>query len=124
MNIHLSSPVKFDSIGNFISLEMVGLVKAGYPVTDMQDSSEGVSLEHFLVSDYGHSYLLRVQENKLAAKGIYLGDLVVLDSRRKPVGKDLVAVYQNDRWVVDYYESMTTNDQIAGVVTSVIRKMY
>ena len=126
MNTNLLVPQKFIEQGNLLHLPMLGLIKAGYPIADEQYGAGGVSLEHFLLQNSDNTYLLKVQGDSLVHEGIKRGDLVILDAKRTPKEDDIVAACIDDKWTVNYLKSLglTDNNNIGGVVVSVIRKYY
>ncbi len=125
MKPNLNTPQKFNPQGNFFKVPMLGSIKAGFPVSDEQYDGEGVSLEHFLLANPDKTYLLRVQDENLLSEGIRPGDLVILDAKRTPTENDIVAACIDDRWTVNHFKSLDSqNREIGGVVVSVIRKFY
>lgn len=126
METILTTPQAFSPGGNYFTLPLKGYVKAGFPLNDEHAHDEGVSLEHFLLSDPQKTYLLRVQNNSLYEEGIRPGDLVILDAKRTPRDNDIVAACIDDEWIVNRFTSVSLKgkNRIGGVVISVIRKFY
>lgn len=124
-----------------LSLPLLGTIKAGVP-TQEDSSDEPVSLDQYLVPSPGHSYLLRVSGDSMINEGITPGDLVILDKKREPKNKDIVAALIDNEWTLKYfhnengsvylsaanpkYPELHPKDtlSIGGVVTSVIKKYY
>ncbi len=125
----------------FFSLPLLGVIKAGFPVAD-DFQQESVSLDQYLVGNPGFTFLLRVSGDSMINEGIREGDLVILDRKREPRNKDVIAAYIDNQWTLKYFnrnngkvylsaanpkyppmfpqESLVTG----GVVVSVIRKYY
>lgn len=132
---------KLEPDNNFFSLPLLGVIKAGFPIADDQES-EFISLDQYLIGNPGFTYLLRVAGDSMQEEGIRPGDLVILDRRREPHNKDIIAAYIDNQWTLKYfnkennrvyltaanpkYPPMYPQDSLVngGVVVSVIRKYY
>ncbi len=125
-----------------VRLPFIGVIKAGPPVAEEGLTNESVSLDEFLVTAPGYTYLLRVSGDSMINEGINPDDLVVIDKMRTPRNGDVVAACVDGEWTVKYFRErngqpflepanpkyqaifpQATMD-IGGVVVSVIRKYY
>ena len=123
-------------------LPMLGRIKAGSPTAMDAYETDPVSLDQFLVQHPGHTFLLRVSGDSMIDEGIHTGDLVILDKKREPRNKDIVAALIDDEWTLKYFHNengsvfLTAANpkypplypkqslDIGGVVVSVIKKYY
>jgi len=123
-------------------IPFLGRIKAGPPTQDDSYDDDPVSLDQYLVQHPGHTYLLRVSGDSMIDEGIKQGDLVILDKKREPRDRDIVAALIDDEWTLKYfrneegkiylsaanpnYPPLHPKDSlsIGGVVVSVIKKYY
>jgi repressor LexA len=121
---------------------MLGSIKAGPPTQDDQYEADPISLDQYLVQNPGHTYLLRVSGDSMVEEGIKQGDLVILDKKREPREKDIVAALIDNEWTLKYFHNKDgqvflsaanpnypplhpkESLSIGGVVVSVIKKYY
>lgn len=122
-------------------LKMLGTVQAGFPTTAEEDAhANTVSLDRWLIEHPQGSYLLTVSGDSMIEAGIMEGDMVIVDRTRSPKTGDIVVAEVDHDWTMKYYirrgEQVILRPanrqypdihpqeqlQIAGVVSSVIRK--
>mgnify|MGYP001582256438 CR=1 FL=1 len=121
-------------------LRVLGTVQAGFPTTAEQELSDTMSLDQFLIQNPEASYLLEVSGDSMVGAGIVEGDMVIVDRSRQPKNGDIIVASVDNDWTMKYYikegskiilrpANKRFTDiipdqelQIAGVVTSVIRK--
>lgn len=121
-------------------LRVLGTVQAGFPTTAEQELSDTMSLDQFLIQNPEASYLLEVSGDSMIGAGIVEGDMVIVDRSRQPKNGDIIVASVDNDWTMKYYikegskiilrpANKRFTDiipdqelQIAGVVTSVIRK--
>lgn len=133
---------KLTPSNNFFSLPLLGSIKAGYPASSEEYEYESVSLDQYLVTTPGYSYLLRVSGDSMIGAGINEGDLVVIDKKRVPKNGDIIAALIDNEWTLKHYYKEGNSVYLkaanpkyqpifpqetlinGGVVVSVIRKYY
>ncbi len=121
-------------------LRVLGTVQAGFPTTAEQELSDTMGLDQFLIQNPEASYLLEVSGDSMIGAGIVEGDMVIVDRSRQPKNGDIIVASVDNDWTMKYYikegskiilrpANKRFTDiipdqelQIAGVVTSVIRK--
>jgi len=127
---------------DLMSIPLLGSIKAGYPTpADAQYDSQVRLYELFDNISYG-SFALKVSGDSMIDEGIKQGDLVILDKKREPRDRDIVAALIDDEWTLKYfrneegkiylsaansnYPPLHPKDSlsIGGVVVSVIKKYY
>lgn len=121
-------------------LRVLGSVQAGFPTPAEEDITDTMSLDDFLIANPQASYLLKVNGDSMIGAGIVEGDMVIVDRSRTPKSGDIVVANVDGDWTMKYYVKRSERIflraankkypdihpqdelQVAGVVTSVIRK--
>lgn len=123
-------------------LRVLGTVQAGFPTATEEAEAETVSLDEFLVENPTSTFLLTVNGDSMVDAGILQGDMVLVDRSKSPRNNDIVIARVGTDWTMKYlvkrsnssrfilrpanklYRDIHPDDetQIAGVVTSVVRK--
>lgn len=122
-------------------LRVLGTVQAGFPTDTEEEESETMSLDDFLVENPTSTFVLTVNGDSMIEAGILEGDRVLVDRSKAPRGNDIVIARVGNDWTMKYYIPMSSSKfvlrpanheykdihpdeetQIAGVVTSVVRK--
>lgn len=145
--LHKSELIDIDANGRLLpgpmryQIRMLGIVEAGFPDSAEEDSGEPLSLEDLLIVNPQDTFLLKVSGDSMIDAGILDGDLVVVDrlipaqvgniviaevdgewtmKRLHQVGKKKILLAANKKYppIEPKHEL-----RIAGVVTSVIRKL-
>lgn len=127
---------------NTTLIPFLGSIKAGFPTQDPVYNEDPVSLDQYLVPNPGYAFLLRVSGDSMIDEGIKQGDLVILDKKREPKDRDIVAALIDNEWTLKYFRNedgkvflAAANPKyptlhpkeslsIGGVVVSVIKKYY
>jgi SOS regulatory protein LexA len=138
MNTHTNNLVPLSTP---VLLPFLGRIKAGLPTNDAYED-DPVFLDQYLVKHPGYTFLLRVSGDSMIDEGIHTGDLVILDKKREPRNKDIVAALIDNEWTLKYFHQeegkvyLTAANakypplypkeslNIGGVVVSVIKKYY
>ncbi len=121
-------------------LRVLGTVQAGFPTAAEEQDVDTMSLDDYLLDHPDASYMLTVNGDSMIEAGIVAGDLVVVDRKKTPKDGDIVIAEVDHEWTMKYllhqngkaflrpanvnYPDIHPHDElnIAGVVTSVIRK--
>lgn len=121
-------------------LRVLGTVRAGFPSVAEEELVDTLSLDQYLISRPEASYMLTVSGDSMIDAGIMPGDMVIVERGKQPSGGDIVVAEVDSEWTMKYY--LKRGDEvilrpankkypdirprselnIAGVVTSVIRK--
>lgn len=126
----------------FSPMPQTGIVKAGFPTMADEDISDLVSFDEYLVHRPESTFVLHVSGDSMIEAGIHEGDLVVIDRQQSVRPGDIVVANVDGEWTLKYYQKrggsivlLPANKlykpiypeqslEIAGVVTSVIRKYH
>ncbi len=126
----------------FQALRQLGTVKAGWPSPAEEENVDTLSLDDWLIQNKEASFMLKVDGDSMIDAGIVPGDHVIIQRGRQPRNGDIVIAEVDNEWTMKYYEKQgqvitlmpanknygpihaKTELKIAGVVTSVIRKLY
>ncbi len=135
-------PVTSSFTNPSVLVPFLGRIKAGSPTQEDAYNEDPISLDQYLVTNPGHTFLLRVSGDSMIDEGIHQGDLVILDKKREPKNNDIVAALIDDEWTLKYFHNKEgqvylsaanrkypplhprESLSIGGVVTSVIKKYY
>lgn len=125
-----------------LSLPMLGVIKAGYPVPAEIQEDNFLNLHLLFESMSNASYALTVSGNSMIDAGIHEGDIVIINKTAGVKNGDIVAAIVDGEWTVKYfYQKNETVElrpanknypvikprehlEIGGVVVNVIRKYY
>lgn len=126
----------------FSPLPQSGIIKAGFPTVADEDITDLVSFDEYLVQRPESTFVLTVSGDSMIEAGIHDGDLVLIDRSHPIKLGDIVAANVDGEWTLKYYKKeegrvvlVPANSQyeniypeqsleIAGVVTSVVRKYH
>jgi len=121
-------------------LRVLGTVAAGFPSPAEEELVDTMSMDEYLISNPGSSFLLTVSGDSMIDAGIMAGDLVIVDRSLSPKSGDVVVAEIDNGWTMKYFQNKNNQIflraankkypdiypeqelRIAGVVTSVIRK--
>ncbi len=121
-------------------LRVLGTVQAGFPSPAEEELADTLSLDQFLIKHPEASYMLTVSGDSMIDAGIMPGDMVIVERGKSPRPGDIVVAEVDHDWTMKYY--LKRGDEVilrpankkyqdirprqelnvAGVVTSVIRK--
>jgi repressor LexA len=136
INMHDAS----DDTYQAMTLPLFGPISAGFAAPVEEQAEELVTLDDYLVKDRNKTFLLRVKGDSMIDAGIFQGDLVVVERDREPRPEDIVVAVLDGEFTLkrlkrnkgkyylqaenSAYADMYALDelQVAGVVTSVIRR--
>lgn len=121
-------------------LRVLGTVQAGFPSPAEEELTDTLSLDQFLIRRPESSYMLTVSGDSMIDAGIMPGDMVIVERGRQPKPGEIVIAEVDHEWTMKYflrrgdevilrpankkYSDIRPRDElnVAGVVTSVIRK--
>jgi SOS regulatory protein LexA len=124
------------------AIPMVGEVAAGFPSPAEEVLCDIISIDEYLITKPGSSFILKVSGDSMIGEGIKPGDLVIVERGRNPKSGDVVLAEVDSEWTLKYftrqgaavvleaanskYPPIKPRDEliIAGVVTAVIRKYH
>ena len=111
------------------SIQKVGTVEAGFPSPggDLQD--EEMSLDDYIIANREASFMVRMKGDAMASRGIYDGDMIVVERGREARTGDFVivrTVEDEGGFVIRNYKDALRefgkDIYIEAVVVAVIRK--
>lgn len=82
---------------------MLGLVEAGIPALAEEEQGESMSIEDYLISDPGSTYLLEVKGDSMIEEGIKEGDIVIVERKSEPKEGDIVIAEVDGGWTMKYF---------------------
>lgn len=119
---------------------VLGLVKAGFPVSAEEVALDSMSLDEFLIEKKEATYLLEVDGDSMIDAQIAPGDLVIAERTNKAKDDDIVIAEVDGEWTMKFYREKagrvwldpankkykaiypTDSLRIAAVVKGVVRK--
>jgi SOS regulatory protein LexA len=122
-------------------ITVLGTIQAGFPTGSEEEATDTISLDNYLVQNPQSSYLLTVSGDSMKDAGIVEGDLVIVDRSKAAKTGEIVVAQIDNEWTLKYlmkekgqaflraantkYPDIHPNNEmnVAGVVTSVIRKL-
>ena len=88
---------------NLLSLPMLGVIKAGYPIPAEVQEDKYLNL-HYLFQDLSAaSFALQVSGDSMLDAGIFDGDYVIIDKQKEPHKGDIVAACVDGEWTVKIF---------------------
>lgn len=124
----------------WLPLRILGEVRAGFPSPAEEENIDTISLDDWLIKNKESSFMLKVSGDSMQDAGIQTGDFVILERGRTPGLGDIVVAEVDGNWTMKFFDKKNgrvtlrpgnkkysviipkEDLQIAGVVTSVIRK--
>ncbi len=121
-------------------LRVLGTVQAGFPTPAEEEEIATLSLDQFLIKHPEASYMLTVSGDSMVDAGIMPGDMVIVERGKQPRIGDIVIAEVDHDWTMKYFLKRgdevilrpankkyadirpRTELNVAGVVTSVVRK--
>lgn len=86
---------------NLSTLPLVGRVAAGYPILAEENIESEVHVGPGLAND--HSFCLRVAGDSMIEAGIFDGDIIIVDGKRRPQKGNVVVALVEDEATVKYF---------------------
>lgn len=123
-----------------ITLQIRGLIMAGWPSPAEEELSDTLTFEAWLVPHKEASWLVRVSTEAMKNNGIIPGDVAILERGRNPKDGDIVVARANEQTVIRKYAIQNNHPvlapaspgfpiilineqvQLLGVVVTIIRK--
>ena len=81
-------------------------VHAGFPNAGEDASASGLNIHHLLVKRPPSTFLMRLRGNEWEDRGIFDGDIVVIDRALDPRKIDLVIWWQGENFVISRFTQM------------------
>ncbi len=121
-------------------ITVLGSIQAGFPTGSEEEITDTMSLDQYLIENPQASYLLHVSGDSMVDAGIVQGDMVIVDRSKKAQAGNIVVAQVDNEWTLKYlmkqknktflraankkYPDIHPEQEmnVAGVVTSVIRK--
>lgn len=95
-------------------------VHAGFPNAAEDHAGGALDFNALLVRHPSSTYCFRISGNGHEDRGIYNGDIAVIDRALKPRHDDLVISFSDEDFIITYYRMLKPHNEMWGVVTSVI----
>ena len=85
------------------TVRLLGSIAAGFPTQEVEQETDAVTLDEYLVKDPDHSYMLTVRGDSMIDAGILPGDVVLVEKGPRPKQNDIVVARVDDEWTLKYY---------------------
>lgn len=98
-------------------------VHAGFPNAAADRQGSALDFNRLLVEHPSSTYCFRVEGSAHESRGIFDGDIAVIDRALQARSSDLILLWQDEGFVLAFFDKATPSGHIWGVVTSVIHRM-
>lgn len=88
---------------SFDEVPLLGLVEAGFPTEAIEDNSNTMSIDEYLIDHKDSTYILEVKGDSMIEAGINEGDLVIVERKQEPKEGDIVIAEVDGGWTMKYY---------------------
>lgn len=89
---------------SLLPIPVLGTIRAGHPTDAEEHVIDDVTFDDYLVDRPEDSYLLKVSGDSMKDAGIFEGDVVVLDKKKKPEIGDIVVAYIDNEFTLKYLQ--------------------
>ncbi len=93
-----------------LELPMLGFVQAGVPTMAEAQTLDSMSIDGYLISDRGRTFILEVNGDSMIEAHIEEGDLVIAERRSTAQNGDIVVAEVDGDWTLKYYRK--TGDKV------------
>lgn len=98
-------------------------VHIGFPNAAVDTSLQALDFNDLLIHNSAATYTMRISGNDWAKRGIFHGDLALIDRALIPKGHDLVAWIRHDEFALSLKHEVPEGAAIWGVVTNIIHQL-
>ena len=93
---------------------------AGFPNAAVGSSSRQIDLTRLLIKHPSATYLMRLDSNEWSDRGMFAGDIIIIDRSLEAKGRDIIIWWEGDQFTMGAFKDAPKNTEIWGTVTSVI----
>ncbi len=97
-------------------------VHDGFPNPATDISLQTLDLNQLLIPRPVSTFLMRITGNEWAERGIFDGDLIIVDRALKPRSGRLVIWWEGSDFAISFVSAVTPDCPVWGVVTAVIHQ--
>lgn len=97
-------------------------VHAGFPNPATDTDLEGLSLTQLLISHPVSTFFLRIKGHRWEDKGIFEGDIAIVDRALTPHKMDLAIWWQDDSFIISKHWAVPEDTEMWGVVTAIVHQ--
>jgi DNA polymerase V len=97
-------------------------IHAGFPNPAADRRLKGLDLNQFLIAQPTSTFMFRVRGDQGIARGIFDGDVAIVDRALAPRSSDLVLWHDGQRFVLSAQTRLTPDSVLWGVVTATIHQ--
>ena len=87
----------------FSASPVSGIIKAGFPVAVTESMSDIATIDEYLIDHPEQTIILRVSGDSMVDAGIFEGDMVLVDTVKKPKIRDIVVAQVDEEFTLKYY---------------------
>ncbi len=85
------------------AVQLLGTIKAGFPVEVEEQQVEMINLDEFLVRNPDTTFMLVVSGDSMVDAGIYEDDLVLVERQETARSGDIVVAQVDGEWTLKYF---------------------
>lgn len=97
-------------------------VHAGFPNPAADRSLEGLDLHKLLIKNPSSTFFMRLEGNEWEDRGMFDGDVVVIDRALRPRRRDMVVATKDDSFLITPATKLPKDSTYWGAVTAVIHQ--
>jgi hypothetical protein len=99
-------------------------IHAGFPNPAADRRLKGLDLNQFLVAQPISTFMFRIRGDQGNARGIFDGDVAIVDRALAPRSSDLVLWHDGQRFLLSHQARLTADATLWGVLTATIHKYH
>ena len=102
-------------------LENIGVsIHSGFPNAAVGSSARLLDLNRLLIKHPAATYLMRLDSNEWSDRGMFAGDIIIVDRSLDPKKQDTVIWGDGEQFAIGSLKAVPKDTEIWGTVTSVI----
>ncbi len=97
-------------------------IHTGFPNAGVGSHARQLDLVRLLIKHPASTFLMKLDSNEWQDRGIFAGDIIVVDRALDPRRNDLVIWWEGESFYISHFESVAVDAVIWGVVTTTIHQ--
>jgi DNA polymerase V len=98
-------------------------IHSGFPNAAVGSSARLLDLNRLLIKHPAATYLMRLGSNEWSDRGMFAGDIVIVDRSLEPKKQDTVIWGEGEQFIVGLFKDAPKDTEIWGTVTSIIHQL-
>jgi SOS-response transcriptional repressor LexA len=95
----------------------------GFPNAATDRSLAVLDLHALLVKNSSSTFFMRVDSNQWAERGVYDGDIAIIDRALISRPSDLVVLWREGTFTIMHFKRAKEGDEVWGVVTTLVHRL-